>query len=217
METPGEDIWRQACVGKRGEEQISPSVVRDFCDTEEQSIREKALAIEDILGGISIEAQPGLQSPRQDEQISASKGRKEGESGERPVQLVIKYRRELLFPDTLHLLPEGARIVYVETGYAGGSEKERLLILRECSRRERTLQNKLLFREEEERGEVYVTTEERRFFITKRRLMGEILRAQRKAERMKQERRPHLNLVLTDLFLRKLCVLKTYSEKKVCL
>lgn len=222
---------------ERSPEALPTSVIKNFQDPGDAgefrgSAEGKVLSLEKLLGGIAIKEEAGSRardSEHREDQISAStelsgKGRPpKKKAHERPIHLNLRYERELIIVDDANKKEVEAhlrrnRVVVVDLANVQEHAKELVGVLRDCMKTERMLTTRLDFKgkehsSDEDEAPAYITTGSKTFYITRRKLMGEILRAHQKAERLKQEAAPLSTISAIEKFAKKLCVLKIHADK----
>ncbi|OAG31918.1 hypothetical protein NEDG_00393 [Nematocida displodere] len=134
----------------------------------------------------------------------------------RPVLLVNFYRNELLIRDTeTDIVPnflQNRKTLQVAVTDSEVSFNDISSAIKESMRMEKVIVQKLEQNEPVEQSEYLVTPENAKFVVGKHRLLGEILKAQRKAERLKPQGILRIQKSL-ELFIRKLCKLKVLAER----
>lgn len=127
----------------------------------------------------------------------------------RPVMLVLSYMEDLFFQE--EELPKGKEIIKVDER-TFPTYNEINSAIKESMRVEKDLISKLEKNEPPKRSEKILSSE-KDFFISKNRLLGEILRSQRKIEKIRIEGGPLSIQIALERFIRKLCILKVQADK----
>ncbi|KAI5192209.1 hypothetical protein NEMIN01_1878 [Nematocida minor] len=127
----------------------------------------------------------------------------------RPVMLVVSYMSELIFdPEDL---PESSKCIEINEDFYT-SFNELSSAVKESMRVEKTVIQRLERSQGVETSKYYITTKTKTFFVSKQRLLGEILKAQRKIERIRPLTVLSVQMAL-ECFIKKLCVLKVIADK----
>ncbi|KAI5190156.1 hypothetical protein NECID01_0849 [Nematocida sp. AWRm77] len=137
----------------------------------------------------------------------------------RPVMLVETRKGDLMHGEDLGLgnmqsFLDKKCIVQVSLRASAYTHAELSLAIKDSIQAEKqTIQKLEAFQQISPEG-IYITVEGADFFITKSRLLGEILTAQRKLERLKATCTLGVCSVL-ESFIKKLCIIKVLAEKEI--
>ncbi|KAI5181877.1 hypothetical protein NEOKW01_2033 [Nematocida sp. AWRm80] len=135
----------------------------------------------------------------------------------RPVLLEIQYKNELVFPENISNFNEQEyfsqdKIWPVPIGMIKVFPSELTTAIKESIRVEKKLAHKWETNEPVPKSTNYITNTARTYFISKHRLLGEILKTQRKIERTTLTGTLSAQKAL-EAFLYKLCTLKVLSDR----
>jgi len=187
----------------------TPSVIQTV-GKEECTRQEKKSRLEEIMLEISIKTQN-------------TGGRALGGGPEpkrlntKPVVLTLMYQNDLYQKiDTDEKMEDreilDKKIVQVKKSGKVLDPGELTSAIRDSIRAEQLLIQRLDRNEKPEKSEMLVTNETCSYYIGKERLLGEILKAQRKLEKLRKLGALWMQKALED-FIKKLCALKVLSEK----
>ncbi|KAI5135283.1 hypothetical protein NEAUS06_1450 [Nematocida ausubeli] len=182
---------------------ISPSVIATVEESSLQPV-DKKVHME------SREASAFRTWPRSTENIFAgfsTQGKKKPIP--RPVMLCVKYIDELVF-DEKNIVAGGCVVCIDERTYTTLNEINSAV--KESMRVEKVVIQRLERNEAFRKSKYYITTVEKKFFISKQRLLGEILKTQRKIEKVRPLIMLSIQMALENQ-IKKLCALKVIADK----
>lgn len=188
---------------------LPPSTIRSTAEFDK-----KGFDLERLLDEVT------LREERKEDQEAIS-ARKEGDRARKKGHILYKrYENELLFTDgdseEIKVRTRDCKVITVNLADQE-PVKDISPILRECSKAERSISSQLELQDkiEEEKNPLLITTSQRNFYITRRKLMGEILVVQKKLDRLRQTCASLDKIHALERFIRKLCLIKVLSDKLI--
>lgn len=181
----------------------SPSVLKVFKEKQIEEKRDKKI----VLGAES--RYEGILLNKSTENIFAGNSFSQRNKGIRPVMLTVCYTDELIVGENSSLAKDVSEV----NEELVTSFNEISSAVKESMRVEKELIQCLERNEVPEKTKIFLTTKTKDFFISRNRLLGEILKAQRKIEKSRSEGAPLFIQMCLEYFIRRLCTFKVLADK----